>query len=90
MFLMANTQLCFGAGGRPPALVHIFHLMAQHLLMLGCALEFLYHQYQFIYTYLQALMYMYKMTTFKISQEEFQDIQYFWLQDLEVDCAKLS
>ena len=31
-----------------------------------------------------------KMTTFKITQEELQDIQYFWLQDLEVDHPKLS
>ena len=95
---LANAPLCFGAEGMPPALVHIFHLMAQHLLTLSCALESLYHQYQSIYTYLQVLMYMYKncskfynkMTTFKISQEELQDIQYFWLQDLHVDCPKLS
>jgi len=33
---LANTRLCFGAGGMPPALVHIFHLMAQHSLMLSC------------------------------------------------------
>jgi len=95
---LTNAQLCFGAGGMPPALVHIFHLMAQHLLTLSCALDSLYHQYQFIYTYLQVLMYMYrncskfynKMTTFKISQDELQDIQYFSLQDLDVDCPKLS
>jgi len=39
---LTNTQLCFGAGGMRPALVHIFHLMAQDLLTLGCALESLY------------------------------------------------
>jgi len=72
--------------------------MAQHLLTLNCTEESLYHQYQSIYTYLQVLMYMYKnhskfynkMTTFKISQEELQDIQCFWLQDLEIDRPKLS
>jgi len=95
---LAKAWLCFGAGGMPPALVHIFHLMAQHSLTLSCALDSLYHQYQFIYIYLQVLMYMYKnrskfynkMTTFKISQEELQDIQCFWLQDLEIDRPKLS
>ena len=57
---LANTRLCFVAGGMPPALVHIFHLMAQHSLTLSCAEESVYHQYQSIYTYLQVLMYMYK------------------------------
>ena len=33
---LANAQLSFGAGGMPPALVHVFHLMAQHLLTLSC------------------------------------------------------
>ena len=72
--------------------------MSAYLPMLSCAEESLYHQYQSIYTYLQVLMYMYKncskfynkMTTFKITQEELQDIQCFWLQDLEIDHPKLS
>ena len=72
-----------------PVMVHIFHLMAQCSLMLSCVLESPYHQYQFRYTYLQVLC---RSTIFrvKISQEELQDIQYFWLQDLHVDCPKLS
>jgi hypothetical protein len=31
-----------------------------------------------------------KVEIFKISQEELQDIQCFWLQDLEIDHPKLS
>jgi len=49
-------------------------------------------------TYIQVLKQMYKIwsksykkvETFKISLEELQDIQYFWLQDLEIDHPKLS
>jgi len=49
-------------------------------------------------TYIQVLKQMYKIwnksykkvETFKISLEELQDIQYFLLQDLEIDHPKLS
>jgi len=49
-------------------------------------------------TYIQVLKQMYKIwsksykrvETFKISLEELQDIQYFWLQDWEIDHPKLS
>ena len=66
----------------------MFHLMACALVVVTA---FLYTF--FIYRYLQALMYIYnncsqsymEMTTLKFSQEVLQDIQYFWLQDLEVN-----